>query len=331
MTKWLSGAAYVLALSGLTAPATADAQRWLDRALAAKRKADSVRAALRGTPQGGDSAEAPSADAGTSAADGEVARTPSAGGRRRPGCMAYNTYQCAASAVLGESLDGAINGNGGQLFYRFTVDQPGVYRFDLDPVPNRFGVSMQVTDARYQELGALQWGAGQPGTQLLQIANPGTYYAHLSTGVGGVTAVEAIAFTVARNSRSRPSPAPTPEPSEDAACSQNNTFQCAEDAQVGERIMGAIGGNAKQLYYRLEVSQPGTMEFRLNPMPNRSGVQLTVTDDRYQRLGVMTYPKGQPKGQLLRLAAPGTYFVLLKGGAWSSEAERFALTVSRQP
>ena len=137
----------------------------------------------------------------TSEAGGEVARTSRSGGRRRPGCTAYNTFQCAAPAAIGESLDGAIGGNTYHVFYRFTVDQPGVYRIGLDPMPNNQAVGLGLHDAQYNQVASFRWEAGQPGTTLHQIAVPGTYYAVVNHTYGGAAA-QPYSLEITLNGRS---------------------------------------------------------------------------------------------------------------------------------
>lgn len=295
MGKWLASAAYALALAGLAVPNTADAQIWKKIKDAAKQQVDSA----------------------LNTATGGVA-----GGVRRGSCPTNNTFQCAGGATLGNPIDGAIGGNGRELFYRLTVDQPGVLQFALNPMPNQSAIRLTVADAQYKDIGVFQFEEGQPGTRLFQLAAPGTYYLRLYSWGGEA---ERFALSVTNSARSPMTSATTAN----TGCTLNNTFQCSDGVTVGERTTGAVGGNARELYYRIAVDRPSVLQFALSPMPNRSAIRLTVADAEYRDVEAFQFEEGQPGTRLLRIATPGTYYVKLY--SWGGEAERFALGITRQP
>jgi hypothetical protein len=235
------------------------------------------------------------------------------------GCYQNDTFQCALNIPLGSTVQSTVGTNGMTLFFRFSVENPGIMQFALSPMPNRQRIRLTVTDAQYQEIAEHNYQPGQPGERTSRITAPGIYFVQLRSLDGQPD--ERIGLTVSH----APDAAPTTAA---PGCSRNDTYQCAEAMALATRVEGVIGGSHRDLYHRFTVTQPGVYRFALNPMPNAVNVQLTVADADYNQLERFTFERGKPGAREVRIATPGTYYVrTFATGAGA--AERFTLQVSR--
>lgn len=233
------------------------------------------------------------------------------------GCSRNGTFQCASTLTMGSPVAGVIGGNNRELYYRVAVDRAGVVQVALNPMPNQKGVRVQMTDANYQRVADHMFDRGQPGVRTTPITAPGNYYVMVQmNGGGGLDEQFGLVLTHA------------PEATATVDCAQNGTYQCAEPLAIGDPLESVIGGTSRDLYYRVDIDQPGMYRVAMLSIPTQLAVQVTVADSDYNQVERFSFEGGTPGAQEVRLATPGTYYLRAYTPNTGS-AERFSLQISR--
>ena len=336
MGEKLVGAAYMLALTGLTVlPTTGVAQtkpakcgfkcqaRRLGQAVVdsslqtGKARLGVTEDSSAGTlPEAGEDGRAATPASDASAVRETTDRRATAG--RRPGCTRNDTFQCAAPATVGGTIRGSIGSDDARTrFYELPLSQAGVLRLSLTSMPNRGQMTVTVSDEQKHDIRRMVFQPGEPGDRLMQVAASGTYFLKLWSG-GREPEPFSLQVTNA------------PHRDQSGTCPVNDTFQCALSATLRDPISGALGtDDIRNLYYKFSVSDPGTVRVNLSAMPRRGQVVVEVTDSQHDRVGRLVFEAGEPGARPVPISAPGTYYLHLWSG--TNTAEPFSLTLTQPP
>ncbi|MCX6164500.1 MAG: PPC domain-containing protein [Ignavibacteriae bacterium] len=101
-------------------------------------------------------------------------------------------------------------------------------------------------------------------------------------------------------------------------CTDNNSFNCATELQIGITKQDQIESQGDLDYFKFTTSTPGVLEISVDNVPSNVDMDVYVYDAQQNQIASST---GTQNGQSVffeMLRVPGTYYLKLQGGYWSS-------------
>ena len=229
-----------------------------------------------------------------------------------------NTFSDAEPLTLVEgevTTTGTIRSVGDQDFFEVTVNEPGVLVTTLDPVPSAVRMQIVLYNQQQNEIAQVRVGNEGQARTLEQLVGAGTYFILLDNSFYDQSSAETYTLKVNFD---------TTDENE-----LNNTFSDASALAVGSSVQGTIRSVNDQDYFRLELTQGGTLNLALDPVPSTVRMRIVLFDQQQNQIDDSRVGNpGQPRSLSRELTA-GTYYVLLDNSFFNqSSSETYTLTTS---
>jgi len=223
---------------------------------------------------------------------------------------------------FGIQVSGLMDPAGDNDYFSIHIPQPGRLTVNAtNPTGSlmRTYLTMYNLDADYAYVTAYAANAGDPVGLTWDLSEPGTYFLRVHDADGRAQGQ----YTVTANLQMAADPY---EP--------NHDFTRATSVPIGEVVQGYIFPNGDEDWYRVEVSDPGSLSVSLTNMPNNLRGYITMYDSNTNYLYVYQYANNDGDNVFLTydIGSPGPYFIRIHDRDNESNSElTYSMNTAFQP
>jgi Bacterial pre-peptidase C-terminal domain len=223
---------------------------------------------------------------------------------------ANGEFASADEISLGQGVKGTICESGDKDYLKIITIEAGVLEIKLEPVPSAVSLNVDLYNSNRERVSYSGTGSQGQSRFLERLVSAGTYYFLLS---GSGSSIEEYTFVVTLDTKDK--------------SELNNTFSDATALTFGTSVTGTIRSEGDLDYFKVNVTEPGVIDMRLDPAPSDLAMAITLYNSNQERIKYNLLGKNGQSSFLELLVDIGTYYISLNSYTNTSSAKEYTFVV----